>query len=83
MLYMLSMVVSANHRLSIIINADKILAIDIGKIVEQGKHNGLLSHEGVYVKLWALQQHEYLKTESWFFSFPHLQVWKRESFYSV
>ena len=44
------------HRLSTIKNADKILVIDQGKIVEQGKHAELIAKGGLYAKLVALQQ---------------------------
>jgi ABC-type multidrug transport system fused ATPase/permease subunit len=44
------------HRLSTIKNADKILVIDQGKIVEQGSHNELIDEGGLYAKLVALQQ---------------------------
>ena len=43
------------HRLSTIKNADKIVVIDSGKIVEQGTHNELLQENGVYKKLYDLQ----------------------------
>ena len=40
------------HRLSTIENADKILVIDGGEIVEQGNHRELLSQNGIYSKLY-------------------------------
>lgn len=44
------------HRLSTIMNADKIFVLDRGKIVQQGKHDELLSDEkGIYKKLYELQ----------------------------
>lgn len=44
------------HRLSTIMQMDRILVIDGGKIVEQGKHNELLkAQQGVYQKLWEIQ----------------------------
>jgi len=43
------------HRLSTIENADQILVIDDGKVLEQGKHAELLEKEGVYAQLHALQ----------------------------
>ena len=46
------------HRLSTIIDADQILVMEHGKIVEQGTHQELLEHKGVYADLWALQQKE-------------------------
>ena len=43
------------HRLSTIKNADKIIVIDRGKVVEQGSHRVLLAKEGIYHKLYTLQ----------------------------
>ena len=43
------------HRLSTIEQADKIVVMDSGEIVEIGKHQELLSREGVYAKLHSLQ----------------------------
>jgi ATP-binding cassette subfamily B protein/subfamily B ATP-binding cassette protein MsbA len=40
------------HRLSTITNADKIVVIEGGKIVEQGTHNGLLARQGKYFQLY-------------------------------
>jgi len=44
------------HRLSTIIDADNILVMDRGRIVEQGSHRSLLTHNGLYAHLWQLQQ---------------------------
>ena len=46
------------HRLSTIMNADEILVIDAGRIVERGAHPQLLEAGGVYAQMWALQQQE-------------------------
>ena len=47
------------HRLSTITNADKIIVLDKGKIIEQGSHQQLLAHAGYYHHLWAIQTGEY------------------------
>ena len=46
------------HRLSTIIDADSILVMDKGKIVECGTHQQLLKEQGLYAHLWQLQQEE-------------------------
>ena len=43
------------HRLSTIKNADRIIVIDRGKIVESGTHSELLSSDGLYTKLYNMQ----------------------------
>jgi subfamily B ATP-binding cassette protein MsbA len=43
------------HRLSTIQNADKILVLDKGRIVESGKHRMLIKKKGLYYKLFSLQ----------------------------
>jgi ATP-binding cassette subfamily B protein len=46
------------HRLSTIIDADLILVLDHGGIVERGTHGALLARDGVYARMWQLQQTE-------------------------
>ena len=43
------------HRLASIMHADRILVIDDGRIVEQGRHAELLAAGGLYAQLCALQ----------------------------
>jgi ATP-binding cassette subfamily B protein len=44
------------HRLSTIMDADQILVLDHGRIVERGTHRELLERGGEYSRMWALQQ---------------------------
>jgi len=43
------------HRLSTIENADKIIVLDSGRIIESGKHSELISNKGLYAKLHKIQ----------------------------
>jgi ATP-binding cassette subfamily B protein len=49
-------VVVIAHRLNTIRNADQILVIDKGSVVEQGKHDNLIAGNGLYKALWDEQQ---------------------------
>ena len=49
------------HRLSTVVDVDKILVIDKGRIVEEGKHSDLINMNGHYKKLWD----EYQKSVNW------------------
>lgn len=49
------------HRLSTIADADQILVMENGRIVERGTHAQLLTAKQTYTQMWALQQQEQLK----------------------
>jgi len=46
------------HRLSTVVDADEILVLDHGTIVERGRHRQLLEAGGVYASMWRLQQEQ-------------------------
>jgi ABC-type transport system involved in Fe-S cluster assembly fused permease/ATPase subunit len=46
------------HRLSTIVNADQILVLDHGRIIERGTHAQLLAANGAYARMWRLQQQD-------------------------
>jgi subfamily B ATP-binding cassette protein MsbA len=43
------------HRLSTVERADRIIALEAGRVIEQGSHAELLAHGGLYARLHALQ----------------------------
>ena len=49
------------HRLSSITDADRILVMDRGRLVEQGTHEKLLSENGIYRRMWD----EYQQSTEW------------------
>ncbi len=46
------------HRLSAVMQADRIVVLDKGRIVERGTHADLLTQDGIYRRIWDLQQAE-------------------------
>ncbi len=49
------------HRLTSVVNADKIIVIEDGKIVEQGTNNELINKNGIYTHMW----NEYQQSVKW------------------
>lgn len=49
-------VITIAHRLSTIAEADQIVVLEQGEIIERGKHDDLLKREGRYAQLWTRQQ---------------------------
>ncbi|OWR03329.1 ABC transporter ATP-binding protein [Roseateles puraquae] len=56
-------VVAIAHRLSTIAALDRLIVMDVGRIVEQGTHAELLAMNGIYARLWAHQSGGFLGLE--------------------
>jgi ATP-binding cassette subfamily B multidrug efflux pump len=57
-------VIAIAHRLSTIAAMDRLVIMDQGRIVEQGRHNELLTRGGLYAELWARQSGGFLAKEA-------------------
>ena len=57
-------VVAIAHRLSTIALMDRILVLDQGGIVEQGSHNELIEHAGLYATLWQHQSGGFIAADN-------------------
>ncbi|HLV36618.1 MAG TPA: ATP-binding cassette domain-containing protein, partial [Spirillospora sp.] len=49
------------HRLSTVRNADRIFVLENGVVTEQGRHEDLIAHGGLYAALWRVQMGERLR----------------------
>ena len=63
-------VILITHRFSTVKNADKILMMEHGRIIEQGSHRDLMSINGKYADLYTMQAKRYLEEESQLSSRP-------------
>jgi ABC-type multidrug transport system fused ATPase/permease subunit len=57
-------VILITHRFSTVKNADKILMLEHGRIIEQGSHKTLMAIQGKYEELYTMQAKRYLETEA-------------------
>jgi ATP-binding cassette subfamily B protein len=48
-------VITIAHRLSTVVDADQIIVLEQGEIVERGTHDELLARPGRYAAMWARQ----------------------------
>ena len=54
-------VIAIAHRLSTIAAMDRLIVLEQGRIIEEGKHSDLLRRGGLYSQLWARQSGGFLK----------------------
>ena len=51
------------HRLSTVVNADEIVVLEAGEVVERGSHQALLRKNGLYADMWNRQAQERAEEE--------------------
>ncbi|MCK0139077.1 ABC transporter ATP-binding protein/permease [Aliiroseovarius sp. F47248L] len=51
-------VITIAHRLSTIVDADEIIVLEAGEVIERGSHDSLLAQDGRYAAMWARQASE-------------------------
>ena len=54
------------HRITTAMEADKIIVLDKGEIVESGTHQSLLRDDGIYAQLWDIQtnvEYDFMKLD--------------------
>ncbi|MEZ0388241.1 MAG: ABC transporter ATP-binding protein [Verrucomicrobium sp.] len=51
------------HRLSTLAHADRVIVLDKGRIIQEGRHEELLRQEGLYQRLWTIQNNAQLEME--------------------
>jgi ATP-binding cassette subfamily B protein len=56
-------VILITHRFSTVKNADKILMLEHGKIIEQGSHKDLVLQNGKYAELYTMQAKRYMEED--------------------
>ena len=57
-------VIAIAHRLSTIARMDRLIVLERGRIVEEGSHDELLRHGGLYAELWTRQSGGFLAKEA-------------------